>query len=86
MKIERCLIKKITKRIMEVFVFPIIMLIGLTFIMGFYYERNVYVKLNDITLELGDKLPDEIINYISFCFQKHCLVCNFVFPFIERAF
>ena len=50
---------------MEVFVFPIIMLIGLTFIMGFYYERNVYVKLNDITLELGDKLPDEIINYIS---------------------
>lgn len=41
------------------------MLIGLTFIMGFYYERNVYVKLNDITLELGDKLPDEIINYIS---------------------
>ena len=33
--------------------------------MGFYYERNVYVKLNDITLELGDKLPDEIINYIS---------------------
>ena len=65
MKTERCLIKKITKRIMEVFVFPIIMLIGLTFIMGFYYERNVYVKLNDITLELGDKLPDEIINYIS---------------------
>ncbi len=50
---------------MEVFVFPIILLIGLTFIMGFYYERNIYVKLNDITLELGDKLPEEIINYIG---------------------
>lgn len=33
--------------------------------MGFYYERNIYVKLNDITLELGDKLPEEIINYIG---------------------
>lgn len=33
--------------------------------MGFYYERNVYVKLNDITLELGEKLPDEIIHYIG---------------------
>ena len=33
--------------------------------MGFYYERNVYVKLNDIKLELGEKLPEEIINYIG---------------------
>lgn len=65
MKNERCLIKKITKRIMEMFIFPIMILVGLTFIMGFYYERNIYVKLNDITLELGDKLPEEIINYIG---------------------
>ena len=65
MKTERYLIKKIIKRIMEVFVLPITILIGLTFIMGFYYERNVYVKLNDITIELGDKLPDEIKHYIG---------------------
>lgn len=65
MKTERYLIKEITRKIMEIFVFPIIILIGLTFLTGFYYERNVYVKLNDITIELGDKLPDEIVNYIS---------------------
>ena len=40
-------------------------MIGLTFIMGFYSERNIYLKLNDITLELGDKLPDEIVNYME---------------------
>ena len=33
--------------------------------MGFYYERNVYVKLNDVTVELGDKLPEEIVHYIG---------------------
>ena len=65
MKTERYLIKKITKRIVEIFVFPLMVLIGLTFLMGFYYERNVYVKLNDITLELGEKLPDEILRYIG---------------------
>ena len=40
-------------------------MIGLTFLMGFYYERNIYVKLSDITLELGDKLPEEITRYIN---------------------
>ena len=33
--------------------------------MGFYYDRNVFVKLNDVTVELGDKLPEEITNYVS---------------------
>lgn len=33
--------------------------------MGFYYEPNIYVKLNDVTVELGDKLPDEITNYTN---------------------
>ena len=50
---------------MEICVFPVMLILGLTFLMGFYYERNVYVKLNDITVELGEKLPDEIIHYIS---------------------
>ena len=39
--------------------------IGLQFVMGFYYDRNVFVKLNDVTVELGDKLPEEITNYVS---------------------
>ena len=33
--------------------------------MGFYYERNIYTKLNDITVELGDKLPEEITRYMN---------------------
>ena len=45
-------------------------MIGLTFIMGFYYEHNIYVKLNDITLELGEKLPEEITNYITLLTDK----------------
>ena len=53
------------KKIMEIFVFPILLMIGLTFVMGFYQERNIYFKLNDITLELGDKLPEEISHYMG---------------------
>ena len=65
MKTERYFKKKIIKKILEIFIFPIFVVVGLTFIMGFYYERNVYVKLNDITVELGDKLPEEITRYIN---------------------
>ena len=65
MKTERYFKKKIIKKILEIFIFPIFVVVGLTFIMGFYYERNVYVKLNDITIELGDKLPEEITRYIN---------------------
>lgn len=53
------------KKFMEIIVFPMVLMIGLTFVMGFYQERNIYYKLNDITLELGDKLPDEISNYMG---------------------
>ena len=65
MKSERYLFKKITKRITKIIVFPTLLMFGLTFIMGFYYERNVYTKLNDVTVELGDKLPEEITEYMS---------------------
>lgn len=61
MKNGRYLIKKI----MEIFVFPIFVMIGLTFVMGFYQERNIYLKLNNITLELGEKLPEEITRYMG---------------------
>ncbi len=53
------------KKFMEIIVFPTVLMIGLTFVMGFYQERNIYYKLSDITLELGDKLPDEISNYMG---------------------
>lgn len=33
--------------------------------MGFYYEPNVYVKLKDVTVELGDRLPDEVNRYVD---------------------
>ena len=33
--------------------------------MGFYQERNIYLKLNDITIELGDKLPEEVTKYMG---------------------
>ena len=65
MKTERYFKKKIIKKIFEIFIFPIFVVLGLTFLTGFYYERNIYVKLSDITLELGDKLPEEITRYIN---------------------
>ena len=44
---------------------PLSMMIGLTFVMGFYSEPNVYIKLKDVTVELGDKLPDEVNRYVD---------------------
>ncbi len=51
--------------------------------MGFYYERNVYVKLNDITLELGEKLPDEITRYIGLISNDSKLVMESSVPLDE---
>lgn len=65
MKNERCLIKKIIEfnakivKICGIFV-------GLTFIMGFYDERNVlYLDLEEITVELGSSIPDDKLNYLD---------------------
>lgn len=61
MKNERCLIKKIVGicSILTSLVF------GLTFTMGSYYEGNIYTLLESITIELGDKLPEDITNYMG---------------------
>lgn len=40
-------------------------MIGLTFVMGFYSEPNISIKLMDVTVELGDKLPEEINRYVN---------------------
>lgn len=65
MKNGRYLIKKLFKKVMEVVIFPAFVMVGLTFVMGFYQERNIYAKLNDITLELGEKLPEEVTRYMG---------------------
>ena len=70
MKSERYLIKKIIEKVFGSLVFPILIVLAMPFIMGFYYERNIYVKLNDITVELGDKLPEEITNYMNLIADK----------------
>lgn len=62
MKNERCLIKKIIE-ISEKIVKVYMIFIGLTFLMGFYDERNIYVDLKEITVELGDVLPED--NYLN---------------------
>ena len=64
MKNERCLIKKIIE-INEKIVKICMIFIGLTFMMGFYDERNIYVDLEEITVELGDVLPKDKIDYIN---------------------
>ena len=80
MKNERYLIKKIIEKVIGSFVFPILIVLVMPFIMGFYYERNIYVKLNDITVELGDKLPDEITNYMSLITDKSNLTIESSVP------
>lgn len=65
MKSERCLIKKINKFIVGYCIFPIMLMIGLTFITGAYYERNVFYKLENVTIEIGEKLPEDILNFIG---------------------
>lgn len=65
MKTERYFNKKIIKKIVELFGFTMFLLIGSTFLMGFYHSSNIYFNLNDITIELGEKLPEEITNYFG---------------------
>ena len=83
MKSERYLIKKIIEKIIGSFVFPILIVLAMPFIMGFYYERNIYVKLNDITVELGDKLPEEITNYMNLITDKSNLAIEIGAPLDE---
>ena len=64
MKNERCLIKKNIK-FKEKIVKICMISIGFIFLMGFYDERNVYVELEEITVELGDTLPKDKIDYIN---------------------
>ena len=76
MKDGRYLIKKIFK----MSIFSLIIIIAITFITGFYYERNAFIKLNDITIELGDKLPEEITSYVTLLNDKSNLTLESDIP------
>ena len=41
------------------------MVVGMTFVTGFYSEPNINIKLPDIEIELGDRLPEDINRYTN---------------------
>lgn len=61
MKNERCLIKKNLKKVVKLWT----IFICCTFLMGFYKEKTMYIELEEITIELGEVLNDDKINYIN---------------------
>ncbi|MBQ9854423.1 MAG: C40 family peptidase [Bacilli bacterium] len=64
MKNERCKIKNIillNKKIVKI----LLLIIGISLTTGFYYDNNIYIDLEEITVELGDSIPQEKINYIN---------------------
>lgn len=65
MKSERYLIKN--KKVVGRFLFSAIVGLGFLFNTGFYYDSNVNVrvKLDDVTVELGEVLPPEVTNYVG---------------------
>lgn len=65
MKNERCNLKKISKKFIEFCIFSILIMICLTFITGSYYEKNIYYQLDNITIEIGDPIPEEIYKYLN---------------------
>ena len=60
MKNERCKLRNNNKFNIGFYMFPIMIMLCLTFLQGAYYEKNVYYKLEDITLEIGEKIPKEV--------------------------
>ena len=63
MKSERYFKENLLKNIVKKGIFSSLLILGLTFTTGFYSEPNISTKLTDITIELGDTLPEEITNY-----------------------
>lgn len=66
MKEERCLIKNISTKIVKICLFPMFLSMILIFNTGFYYNGSIHtVELNDVTIEIGDELPDEVLTYVG---------------------
>ena len=62
MKSERYFKKILIKKIGKKCIYSGLLILGLTFTMGFYSEPTINTKLTEITVELGNSLPDEITN------------------------
>lgn len=65
MKNERCYLKNNQEKKIGFYIFPFIILTCLLFLQGAYYEKNIYYKLDDIELEIGEKIPQEIYNNLK---------------------
>lgn len=65
MESERYLIKNKKNKLVEKCLFSTFILLGFLFNTGFYYESNIRTKLEDVTIELGDTLPEEVTNYVG---------------------
>lgn len=78
MKNERCLIKKIfifNSKIVKICMY----LISLTFIMGFYYDNGIHNDLEEITVELGEHISIDKLNYAKNLFSDtHYVIENSV--------
>lgn len=61
MKSERCKLKKIV----DLCIHTMVIIMCLTFLTGAYYERNIYYKLEEITIELGNPIPNEAYSYLK---------------------
>lgn len=64
MKNERCLIKE-KKLFNEKIIKICLLILGFIFNSGFYYDNNVYADLEEITIELGETLPNEKMIHLS---------------------
>lgn len=85
MKIERCLNLEKIKKIIKIGVRSMYILVGLTFVMGSYFERNIYVKLDDITVELGEKLPEDITHYMNMITDRSNLAIETSVPLDDEG-
>jgi cell wall-associated NlpC family hydrolase len=85
MKNERCLIKKNIEKVVRMSVLGILIMVGIAFITGFYYERSASFKLEDVTVELGDKLPEKITSYIKLITDTSNLMIESDVPLDENG-
>lgn len=65
MKSERCNLKNLIRKYVGFCIYPLVLTLIITFTTGAYYERNIYYNLDDITLEIGDTLPEEIYSHLN---------------------
>lgn len=65
MKDGRCFKKIRLEKIVKICLKLTVFIVGIIFSTGSYYEGNIYYKLDDITVEIGDTMPTDISKYIG---------------------